>query len=47
MVAVGSTKAMAGRKPIPEEERFWEKVDKSGLNPDYPECWDWIWHVFA
>lgn len=32
---------MAGRKPIPEEERFWEKVDKSGPNPDYPNCWEW------
>ena len=33
---------MTGRKPIPEEERFWEKVDKSGPNPDYPDCWEWI-----
>jgi len=32
---------MAGRKPIPEEERFWEKVDKSGRNPDKPDCWEW------
>ena len=32
---------MAGRKPIPEEERFWEKVDKSGRNPDFPDCWEW------
>lgn len=32
---------MVGRKPISEEERFWEKVDKSGLNPDYPDCWEW------
>jgi len=32
---------MVGRKPIPEEERFWEKVDKSGPNPDFPDCWEW------
>lgn len=36
---------MAGRKPIPEEERFWEKVDKSGPNPDYPDCWEWTAHT--
>jgi hypothetical protein len=36
---------MAGRKPIPEEERFWEKVDKSGPNPDYPDCWEWTGYV--
>lgn len=35
---------MAGRKPIPEEERFWEKVDKSGPNPDFPDCWEWTAH---
>jgi hypothetical protein len=35
---------MAGRKPIPEEERFWEKVDKSGPNPNYPDCWEWTAH---
>ena len=35
---------MAGRKPIPEEERFWEKVDKSGRNPDFPDCWEWTAH---
>jgi hypothetical protein len=35
---------MAGRKPIPEEERFWEKVDKSGQNPDFPDCWEWTAH---
>jgi len=32
---------MAGRKPIPEEDRFWEKVDKSGQNQDFPDCWEW------
>jgi hypothetical protein len=36
---------MAGRKPIPEEERFWEKVDKSGRNPDKPDCWEWTAHL--
>lgn len=36
---------MAGRKPIPEEERFWEKVDKSGRNPDKPDCWEWTAHT--
>ena len=35
---------MAGRKHIPEEERFWEKVDKSGRNPDKPDCWEWTAH---
>lgn len=23
------------------EERFWPKVDKSGRNPDFPDCWEW------
>lgn len=36
---------MAGRKPISEEERFWEKVDKSGRNPDFPDCWEWTAHT--
>lgn len=36
---------MAGRKLIPEEERFWKKVDKSGRNPDKPDCWEWTAHT--
>ena len=23
------------------EARFWPKVDKSGRNPDFPDCWEW------
>ena len=23
------------------EARFWEKVDKNGQNPQFPNCWEW------
>ena len=32
---------MVGRKSISEQERFWEKVDKNGRNPKFPDCWEW------
>ena len=32
---------MVGRKPIAEKDRFWEKVNKSGHNPKFADCWEW------